>query len=303
MLDRLLGALRSARIDAHCWANRSANRSSDLRCCVQLEPGHARRHPAPYSHGASQAITAVSVRPRSAQAPRSACAASGWPRGEQPGRGEHVVVVDHRARRARQLPAPRYVVPGDRPEHPLGDLGPALLRSTPPDPTSRSTSRRSLPLRSTTRPPGRRHLATAPRAGAARPRPPPRRSPRRRGARPRSPAGTPGRRVVRRGGRSRSASSTRPAARPSSTVGTALQRIPRSPSTVRLTGDGGDHLAGRARRPRGRRSTTECTSVVAPPTSTTTTSPAPGRSVVETAGEQLDGGRARRRASRRGPSR
>ncbi len=51
--------------------------------------------------------------------------------------------------------------------------------------------------------------------------------------------------------------------------------MPRSPSTVRLTGTVA--TTSRARPDSsGSTSTTECTSVVAPPTSTTTTSPAPG---------------------------
>src|SRR6478735_9852 len=51
--------------------------------------------------------------------------------------------------------------------------------------------------------------------------------------------------------------------------------MPRSPSTVRLTGTVA--TTSRARpASSGSISTTECTSVVAPPTSTTTTSPAPG---------------------------
>ena len=71
--------------------------------------------------------------------------------------------------------------------------------------------------------------------------------------------------------------SSSPAATPSATVVTALQRIPRSPSTVRVTGT----LATTWRASpasSGSISTTECTSVVAPPMSTTTTSPAPARS-------------------------
>ncbi len=83
-----------------------------------------------------------------------------------------------------------------------------------------------------------------------------------------------------------------PRALAAATVVTADQRMPRSPSTVRVTGV----LATTSRaRPSsvsavsGSISTTECTSVVAPPTSTTTTSPAPGRSV-DAQGEQLDPG-------------
>ena len=59
---------------------------------------------------------------------------------------------------------------------------------------------------------------------------------------------------------------------PAATTGTAFQRIPRSPSTVRVTG-----WVATTSRPRfassGSSSITECTSVVAPPTSTTATSP------------------------------
>ena len=58
---------------------------------------------------------------------------------------------------------------------------------------------------------------------------------------------------------------------PASQVLTALQRMPRSPSTVRVTG-----VVATTSRERpassGSRRTTECTSVVAPPMSTTTTS-------------------------------
>ena len=61
--------------------------------------------------------------------------------------------VDHHARRAGQLPAALDVLAEAAGEHPLGDAGPAV-RSTPPEPISRSTSRRSLPVRSTTRPSG-----------------------------------------------------------------------------------------------------------------------------------------------------
>ena len=122
------------------------------------------------------------------------------------------------------------------------------------------------------------HLACGPRAGAARPRRRPARPPRRR-RRSASSRGQEGRVGLPNlgGARDPPASSSRPAATPSSTVGTALQRMPRSPSTVRLTG-----TVAITSRPSsaasGSSSTTECTSVVAPPTSTTTTSPAPGRS-------------------------
>ena len=64
--------------------------------------------------------------------------------------------------------------------------------------------------------------------------------------------------------------------------------MPRSPSTVRVTG-----VVATTSRERfassGSSSTTECTSVVAPPTSTTTTSPTPGRSR-RASRQQLDAG-------------
>ena len=98
--------------------------------------------------------------------------------------------------------------------------------------------------------------------------------------------------LLRLGGRARSrgrpataAASVRSASPAASAVQTADQRIPRSPSTVRVTG-----LPATTSRARpsasiepssGSTSTTECTSVVAPPTSTTTTSPDTGTGIVD----------------------
>ena len=59
---------------------------------------------------------------------------------------------------------------------------------------------------------------------------------------------------------------------PCCTVGTALHRMPRSPSTVRVTRVGATTWRA-SPTSSGSSSTTECTSVVAPPTSTTATSP------------------------------
>ena len=119
------------------------------------------------------------------------------------------------------------------------DVG-ARCRSTPPEPTSRSTSRRSFPVRSTTRElspsvASRRQLGSDPRAGAGRWWLQPRRSARPRGARRRCPARRTARRLVvrRRDGGRRPSS---PSAWPASQVLSALQRMPRSPSTVRVTG-------------------------------------------------------------------
>ena len=189
--------------------------------------------------------------------------------GEQPDRGEHVVVVHHDRGALGQLPAALEVGAG------AAGRGPARRRpagrAAAPRPTRPAgrTSRRSLPLRSTTRPSG---LTTTRRPARV---PPQRQA----GRGPGEPlvarrascvgrrAGTPGRRGASRGrlGAGRRARPPRPSA-------TARQRIPRSPSTVRVTG-----VARPPRAPApassGSSSTTECTSVVAPPTSTTTTSP------------------------------
>ncbi len=179
----------------------------------------------------------------------------------------------HRSRPAparASLPPVRSCRP--RPGSALPRSGP-LCRSTPPDPTSRSTSRRSFPDRSITRPPG---------PNTTRCRPACRRSAtvaatvasvssydasialsgRYDGSRCRRSAAV---RIV-------SSSVMRPASTPAATTGTALHRMPRSPSTVRVTG-----CVATTSRPRfassGSSSITECTSVVAPPMSTTATSP------------------------------
>ena len=68
--------------------------------------------------------------------------------------------------------------------------------------------------------------------------------------------------------------------------------MPRSPSTVRLTGRGRDHVAGQLPACSGSTSTTECTSVVAPPTSTTTTSPTTRARQLDAGEDDVGGGAA-----------
>ena len=193
---------------------------------------------------------------------------------EQPGRGEHVVEVDDRRGCSRELPAaPTWSpVPSRAPgrdvgrvvaQHPAGahqqvHLAQVLAAALDDPAVGAAHLRRPACRRSATP-----TAAAATRSSSSRS------SARRR-------AGTPGRPAVppRRPAAARCPRAAR-AATPSSTVGTALQRIPRSPSTVRLTG----RVATTSRASpasSGSVSTTECTSVVAPPTSTTTTSPAPG---------------------------
>ena len=195
-------------------------------------------------------------------------------RREQPGRGQHVVGVDDDPRRSRHQPTAVDVVTGagrqDRhrvvgrvvPQHSAGadeqvDLAQVLAVAL-----DESTVRAEHHLLATGVPTyGEVHrrrgdrevvlvscrLRRAPGSGRV---PAP--------AASTSPSGT-----------------SRPASAAASTVGTALHRMPRSPSTVRLTGTVAT-TSRPARRSSGSTSTTECTSVVAPPTSTTTTSPAPG---------------------------
>ena len=129
---------------------------------------------------------------------------------------------------------------------------------------------------------GRRPRATGRRDGAGRGWPPPWRSarPRRRSA---SVVGRKSGSAVRRTAAGWRSSSSSPASCPASQVLTALQRIPRSPSTVRVTGV----VATTSRESpasSGSRRTTECTSVVAPPMSTTTTS------LARLGGQHLDAG-------------
>ena len=217
--------------------------------------------------------------------------------GEQPGGGQHVVVVDDHPRvraaaasRPRRRRCCRRSTRSATPGRPL--------RSTPPEPTSRSTSRRSLPVRSTTRPSGLDHdPASGRRAGAARARPRRRRSPRRRRASASSSGRKPGSSCA--AARGRVGQVDAPAA---STVETADQRMPRSPSTVRVTGvvattsrarppvlgvelDDAVHVGGRA-------ADVDDDHVAGA-----------GPLGVEAAGEQLDAGEHDVRASRRGPSR
>src|SRR4051794_14251380 len=130
----------------------------------------------------------------------------------------------------------------------------------------RCTSRRSTPLRSTTRPSG---LTTTRERPACR----------------RSASATAARAIVsssshswpvrgRKPGSFRlcRAAAARSGSPASSTVLAADQRMPRSPSTVRVTGVGAT-TSRASPASSGSSSTTEWTSVVAPPTSTTTTSP------------------------------
>ena len=273
---------RSARTCAHCWANRSASPRRLARLAAtargvvpsraspvlvgSLVGSRRRRRPARRSRA-----DRLPGRRRARAASRYA--ASGCRLGEQPGRG---------AARSRGRPRPAGARGSCQPPSTSADAAGraparrrpvAPCRSTPPEPTSRSTSRRSLPLRSTTRPSG---LTTTRERPACRRSARPtaaRRSPRRR----RSPVGR------RAGSRARSRRRAGGVdagrrARPASTVDGADQRMPRSPSTVRVhrviatTSRAQAGVLRVERRPR------EWTSVVAPPTSTTTTSPAPGRS-------------------------
>ena len=157
---------RSARIAAHWWASRSAMPSSSRGAAAAWAAvvGSAGRA------GSASSGLLLGWLPRRRRRPRcsrhrlltasatsrrtSRYAASRVRLGEQPGRGQHVVVVDHDPRRAgaaasRSSTSARCCRPSTRSATPGRPL-----RSTPPEPTSRSTSRRSLPVRSTTRPSG-----------------------------------------------------------------------------------------------------------------------------------------------------
>ena len=140
------GARRASRPTAARSARRTARRTCAAACARSRRmPGG---HPVPYAHGLR---LCEPTQPISAGAP-AAVRRVGVLGGQQPGRRQHVVVVDDRPGCPRQLPAGRYVVAGDGASTRSTEVRPALLRSTPPEPTSTSTSRRSLPLRSTTRP-------------------------------------------------------------------------------------------------------------------------------------------------------
>ena len=208
------------------------------------------------------------------------------PPAEQAGRGEHVVVVDHDPRALGQLPAAL-------------DVSPVL------PPSTRSASRAGVPQHAT-RADEQADLAQV-LAGAF--------DHAAVGAEDHlAPSGVPAQRDADRGrrdalvlvvlgvGRREVARVGVPRARPRrpgrrARAGrdreVAAQRMPRSPSTVRVTGRRRDDLANSASS--GSSSTTEWTSVVAPPTSTTTTSPGP---VLASSREQLDAGQhdVRRRA-------
>ena len=192
----------------------------------------------------------------------------GMPSGEQPGRCEDVVAVDHEARSHRQLPAALDLTGAAR-EHSLLDPRPAVPQHAAgarPGGRPRGGPCRCAPRRGRR---GRPRPGCGRRAGAGRARRQRPRCARRRRSPRRSSAGSRGRRAGRRRRATRSSSAA------SATVEVADHRMPRSPSTVRVTG-----VVATTSRERvassGSSSTTECTSVVAPPTSTTTTSPAPG---------------------------
>ena len=151
--------------------SRSANRSSDRRCWPRRSFDRPRRHslrdPAADAHG-PQAMSRLRRLPvagaPAARAPRPGGS------GEQARSGQHVVVVDDDPRRRGSCQPPSTGSPVADGEHPRGEGG-AVARSTPPEPTSRSTSRRSLPVRSTTRPSGPTTTCCGRRAGAAPARP------------------------------------------------------------------------------------------------------------------------------------
>ena len=188
------------------------------------------------AHRASVCVGSRPDHPRSAQALEQPVRRLGVPLGQQPGRRQDVVAVDGDPRVLGDLPAAggRHVVERD-----ASAAVRVAWRSTPPEPTSSATSRRSVPLRSTNRPPAASYRTWA------RPGVPPQRHPDRgRGqgdvearTRRRRRGGRPGRRgaarPARAGPRCRRGS---PAPTASSTVETALHRIPRSPSTVRFAG-------------------------------------------------------------------
>ena len=203
-----------------------------------------RRGPSGSWRHALRLVLAPSQRGPARRPAPGAYAVGGVLGGEQPDRGEHVV---GRRRRRRALGAAASRPRGRRRccRRAPGRRRPAAVaRSTPPEPTSRSTSRRSLPVRSTTRPSGLTTTRRGRRAAAARGRRRPGRSPRRRRASA-SVVGQrrPGRRV---GARARLGEVVE--ARPRRRSRPADQRIPRSPSTVRVTGVGGHHLAGQPAR-------------------------------------------------------
>ena len=216
----------------HCWAMRSVSRSPEPSSLGLARARRARP---------SRLVSAVAHADR--LVPASAAESP-----EQPPAGRAVRRLGVPARRvARPRPArsrgrPRRAVARGscQPPSTSPTLPPSTRsatpgrpwRSTPPDPTSRSTSRRSLPLRSTTRPSGPTTTWLRPAC--------------RRRARPTAAAAMRSSSRTRRRSSGRKPGSARrtlgrPAARSvespaASTVEVADQRMPRSPSTVRVTG-------------------------------------------------------------------
>ena len=160
------------RIAAHWWASREATPSLWCSSLLAMAPSLPSSRPA----GAPSVVAhRVNLSTTLQQARHEAVRRVGVLGGQQPGRGQHVVGVDDDPGALGQLPV--AVTP---------TLGPSTRsatparpwRSTPPEPTTRSTSRRSTPVRSTTRPSGltttferpawrRRARATAARAMAS----------------------------------------------------------------------------------------------------------------------------------------